>query len=409
LPPLTIIGVGEANMDFLNELGAYSEVFVIENVVEGVSVPDQLAMTVQKHLKNVILKDIHLRYFSGDTEIVTTQNQINFWEENHQGSTFLIAGRFLQTSLTSIEINAKSSDGEYKKTLPFQPGPLNWGCIAFAEFCTDTNFKGDCQIYNDSQKDLGVFAQKAVSANINGTCAWQVFTEAQYEGQSVTLDAPGDFEILDRFGDTSLYKTISSLKVRPQSNVARKIWAYLTIQDAIKDDQTNNSKMAYEASLEQNFLTPYTDAIFGAEEDDQTDVNMVVTYGNLVPYFFQVNDTIMDLNCTNNFHFAIAESTQSKTKNNECTGSLTLYQKAQFQGDKLEVDKSIRQVTHSTEGRSIGSYQSTGNCCWKLYYDINFTGKVKEICGDSNQRVNKNHNIGSIKLIEPQPSKESSL
>ena len=48
--------------------------------------------------------------------------------------------------------------------------------------------------------------------------------------------------------------------------MARKIWAYLTIQDAIKDDQTNNSKVAYEASLEQNFLTPYTDAIFGAEE-----------------------------------------------------------------------------------------------------------------------------------------------
>ena len=72
----------------------------------------------------------------------------------------------------------------------------------------------------------------------------------------------------DRLGDqnTNLFETISSLKVRPQSNVARKIWAYLTIQDAIKDDQTNNSKVAYEASLEQNFLTPYTDAIFGAEE-----------------------------------------------------------------------------------------------------------------------------------------------
>ena len=59
---------------------------------------------------------------------------------------------------------------------------------------------------------------------------------------------------------------------------------------------------------------------FFSFQDDQTDVNMVVTYGNLVPYFFQVNDTIMDLNCTNNFHFAIAESTQNKTKNNECTG-----------------------------------------------------------------------------------------
>ena len=52
LSPLTIIGLGEADMDFLNELGAYSEDFVIENVVEGVPVQDQLAMTVQKHLKN---------------------------------------------------------------------------------------------------------------------------------------------------------------------------------------------------------------------------------------------------------------------------------------------------------------------------------------------------------------------
>ena len=95
LPPLTIIGLGEADMDFLNELGAYSENFVIENVVEGVPVQDQLAISVQKHLKNVILKDIHLRYFSGETEIITTQNQINFWEENHQGSMFLIAGNVI--------------------------------------------------------------------------------------------------------------------------------------------------------------------------------------------------------------------------------------------------------------------------------------------------------------------------
>ena len=82
--------------------------------------------------------------------------------------------------------------------MPFQPGPQNWGCIAFAEFCTDTNFIGECQIFNDSQIDLGDFARKAVSANINGTCAWQVFTEAQYSGPSVTLAAPGNFEILDR-------------------------------------------------------------------------------------------------------------------------------------------------------------------------------------------------------------------
>ena len=88
----------------------------------------------------------------------------------------------------------------------------------------------------------------------------------------------------DRFGGTSLYKTISSLKVRPQSNVARKIWAYLTIQDAIKDDQTNNSKVAYEASLEQNFLTPYTDAIFGAEEG-KIFILYLYTYFVVLPFY----------------------------------------------------------------------------------------------------------------------------
>ena len=87
--------------------------------------------------------------------------------------------------------------------------------------------------------------------------------------------APGNFEILDRFGDISLYKTISSLKVKPASNVAQKIWAYLTVQDAIKFDQKANisltSNLAYKASLEQNFLTPYTDAIF-EDQGKNTDV-----------------------------------------------------------------------------------------------------------------------------------------
>ena len=107
MPPLAIIGIGEADMEFLHELATHSKDTVIENVVEGVSVQDQLAATVQKHLKNVILKDIHFTYYSGETEIITTQNHINFWEENQQGSTFLIAGRFFNSTLTSIEISAK--------------------------------------------------------------------------------------------------------------------------------------------------------------------------------------------------------------------------------------------------------------------------------------------------------------
>ena len=48
-----------------------------------------------------------------------------------------------------------------------------------------------------------------------------------------------------------------------------------------------------------------------------------------------------------------------------------------------------------------------GNCCWQLYNDVFFTGKVKQICGESNQLVSKNHNIGSIKLIGPLQSMDA--
>ena len=61
------------------------------------------------------------------------------------------------------------------------------------------------------------------------------------------------------------------------------------------------------------------------EIEDNMVVENVVTYGNLVPYFFQVNDTIMDcskpvVNCTNNFHFALAEQPQNLTSTKDCTG-----------------------------------------------------------------------------------------
>ena len=42
------------------------------------------------------------------------------------------------------------------------------------------------------------------------------------------------------------------------------------------------------------------------------------------------------------------------------SGSLFLYQIAQYQGDSLEVKESIKKVYHSTAGMEIRSYKSTG-------------------------------------------------
>ena len=411
LPALTVVGVGEADIDFLQKLAMANALdYVVENVIEGMPVEDQLATTVKKHLKDVLLKNISLRYFSADEdEIVTTKNRLTYWERHrHNDSAFLVAGSLSQTaSLAAIEINAHSALGEYKKRLPFRPGPKNLGCVAQAKFCTDAKFQGVCNVYNSSQHSLGTFARKYFSANISGTCAWQVFPKANYEGQSVILPALGSFEIL-QLGDTILYNTISSLQVRPSSNLARKIWAYLTVQDAIMSGESEVLNLAYNASVEQNFLTPFTDALF-----DDIGGKKVVTYTNLAPVFFQVNGTgILDCekpeeNCTNNFHFILANPRNSNETSQipaDCTGSLSLFQIAQFEGDRLEVKESMKKVYHSTAGMRIRSYQSTGNCCWQLYNNVFFTGKVKEICGDTDQLVNKNHNIGSIKIIGQQPS-----
>ena len=94
-------------MDLLQKIAANSEDFAIENVIEGISVEDQLTPNIKTHLKDVILKDIHIRYFSDETEIDTTQNQISHWQKHRKDSPFLIAGRFLQCPLTVIEITAQ--------------------------------------------------------------------------------------------------------------------------------------------------------------------------------------------------------------------------------------------------------------------------------------------------------------
>ena len=94
-------------MDSLQKLASKSKNFAIENVIEGISVEDQLTQNIKTHLKDVVLKDIHLRYFAEETEIDTTQNQISHWQKNRKDSTFLVAGRFLQGPLTAIEITAQ--------------------------------------------------------------------------------------------------------------------------------------------------------------------------------------------------------------------------------------------------------------------------------------------------------------
>ena len=113
------MAVGEANMDCLEKLGAKSENFAIENVIEGIPVEEQLMPKIKNHLKDVILKNIHLHYFSEETEINTTQHHISHWQKNQKESTFLIAGRYFPTPVTAIKITAQVTEDIIRlQTLP---------------------------------------------------------------------------------------------------------------------------------------------------------------------------------------------------------------------------------------------------------------------------------------------------
>ena len=207
-----------------------------------------------------------------------------------------------------------------------------------------------------------------------------------------------------KYSDTSKTSAIVT------TTTAQRLWAYLTVMHAIEQDVP--SKVAFEAAEAQHFLTPFTNMHL---ESDLVLGEKTVTYDDLIPVFFQVDDPEFDkgwndlmecqkpIRCENNFHFEPAMEEDHEEDGDECEGHLSLYTRPLFEGHNLTTSDSLKQLYHQTNGYRIRSFESKGNCCWLIFKHRLFAGNVEKICGDSQKTVWK-FNIGSVKRIGRQPA-----
>ncbi len=418
--PVIVVGLGyDAPIGMMEE--TFGSDVMVTNVVEDQLVADQLA-GVQKHLHNVLLKNVDLRYFSDtEEEIPMTKNK---FAHLRRGSALVLAGQLAEgETLTAVEITAQSSGGLYKKRMPFVQRPHHLGCEAEITLCSRTGLRGKCITLNESNNKLASlkFAKRATSAKIGGTCAWTIFARSNFRKPMAVL-SPGEYEVLPGLS----YKTISSLRVtKPDSpsqltdistskRFAQKILAYLTIQDTLNQPSSEATKaqLCYEAAVGQNFMTPYTSIRF-SNESGLVD-RPSLTFNDLLPKFFAVDDSEQDVqwealmdcqkpnDCSDNFHYHIANATEDLKEDQGCDGTLSLFVRPKHEGDKLEITQSLDQIFHATNRFRIRSLHSSGNCCWLLFNHRLFAGNVERICGDA-MLPSWAHNIASVKRIGQQP------
>jgi hypothetical protein len=425
--PILAIGIGfYANMDMLEQIAATNG-GLAENIIEGVNVADQLE-EVKKHLQDVILKDVQLRYLAeNDIPLQKfTQSHFHFFR---QGSSVVVAGKLPSAAgLATIEITAQSSKGQFMRRIDFVPNAQHLGCSADAVLCTEPAFEGQCVSLNESQSKLSglEFANKAVSVKIQGDCAWMMCTRANFKGQKLTL-MPGAYEVLPG----SLYQNIASLKVvaqpsaqsasgmvATQSSTISRLWDYLTIKDSIttKGIDRDQLEAMLKVATNRNFLTPYTNIYLAedaAKESLSKPDNIKLTYQDLSPIFYQLDNPDLarqweallecqkPIQCQDNFHIESYAEDEDDV-DHKCNGSLVIYTRPYMDGDHLMISDSLNQIYHSTYGQRIGSVKSVGDCCWLLFDHRFFTGNVDKICGDAEQPHRKK-NVGSVKRIAQQP------
>merc|ERR1711974_148413 len=61
----------------------------------------------------------------------------------------------------------------------------------------------------------------------------------------------------------------------------------------------------------------------------------------------------------------------------KCTnGSLILYSKTYYRGDKIELTESLSDLKTKMFNNTAVTAKLTGDCCWEIFADINFSGEV---------------------------------
>lgn len=308
------------------------------------------------------------------------------------------------------------------------------------------------------------FDNKAVSVNITGDCAWIACDKLNFSGPSLTLipgrvygGLPGELhrsisslrmvalEQVTRRNSKAIKESKRSKKTRTKEqhkniseNSVARLWAFVNIRDILERAAENDItkielEKAYSLAMKYHFLTPFTilnfvqsDASLTVsdyirESEPNGKVQSLVSqadlkYGDLSPIFYnggmikkweQLQKCEQPIVCEGNYH--IEKYINAKDNGSDafhdvvnCTGSITLYTKSNYQGEALRIEgESIYQLYHRTNGYRIRSIKTEGECCWNLFDERLFNArKVERICGDKNI-AHRRKNIGSIKRNQP--------
>lgn len=446
--PIVILGMGfDANMAFLENVAEKSGAKAL-NVIEDLEVEPQIAV-IQTHLNDVVIKNLRLNYV-GDAFDQDTITRTNF-KAFHQGRSIAVAGKWLSESEAEspfnaefeVEVTGQSADGLYMEhpvTFPFSDDEE---CEGEVILCSEMNLEGDCVSVDMSRANLRQlsFSNQAASLNITGDCAWIAYKEAYYSGSSVAL-MPGEYQAIP-----DLHKSISSLKRIPKSKLypsesaknetdvetgklLKRVWSYLTIQDTLvklelRPDSVSDEELAEvtRIALENQFLTPFTDLYLEEVTSGRSEVepenriveNNYVTFKELNPVFLSMDDpdiarqweALKDcqspVTCHGNFHVEELPETPAVVHADNCTGELTLFTRPNFEGESYSTKVSLHQLYHAEVSQRLRSLEVTGECCWLLFDQRFFSGKVDKVCGGSSQSL-RSLNIGSVKRISPPPA-----
>jgi len=306
--PIFALGVGfDANMEFMENVAEAScGKTCTGRVIEDMEAEVQLR-SVQKHLNDVVLKDLELD-FVGEAfvEGSLTRNRFKVF---HKGGYVAVAGQFNADQTYpqfKVQITGQSSLGLVEFPSQITPFVTN-GCRSSFLLCSRPSFKGHCApifstVENLAESKAGL-PKTTVSASISGSCAFIAYEHANFGGRNLTL-TPGVFEYLPAYmhriasvkcvsipdsgvgslmgaaaaatADKDPEGIVSSLEsflgssgksLSPDNSVAR-LWAFVTIKDVLEraanDEETTKEEIehAYSLAMKYDFLTPFTDIYF---------------------------------------------------------------------------------------------------------------------------------------------------
>ena len=94
-------------------------------------------------------------------------------------------------------------------TSPTTSTPLPNTCTGNLTLHASTYLRGDNSTLHATSSDLEEFSDRAVSATVQGSCCWLLFSEPGLQGDSVTISPAGDYKTTNSF--SSLFRDVSSV------------------------------------------------------------------------------------------------------------------------------------------------------------------------------------------------------